>query len=121
MPQLDHVAGSAPPVTFSQDETYDQNLLPRMAVGLDAHNRLVFAAVEGRDFSRAPGFTLAMTADLMRALGCVQAMNLDGGSSKRMVVGGRLVDLSTTEVRGVATQPAPSAKRRVVSALLLHP
>ena len=113
-------AKSAPPVTFSQDETYDQNLLPRMAVGLDDHGRLVFAAIEGRDFARAPGFTLAMTADLMRALGCVQAMNLDGGSSKRMVVGGRLVDLSTTEVRGMSSSSGPAPTRRVVSALLLH-
>ena len=26
--------GSAPPVTFSQDETHDHNLLPRMGVGI---------------------------------------------------------------------------------------
>jgi len=120
-------AGSAPPVTFSKDETYDQNLLPRMAAGIDDRGRLVFAGIDGRNFTRAPGFTLAMTAELMRALGCVRAMNLDGGSSKRMVVNGHTVDLSTTEVRGVALQrgPPPSAggslTRRVVSALMMWP
>ena len=113
-------ACSAPPVTFSQDETYDQNLLPRMAAGLDADGRLFFAAIDGRDFARAPGFTLGMTAELMQALGCTQAINLDGGSSKRMVVDGRLVDLSTTEVRGPSDSGAPTPRRRVVSALLLH-
>ena len=68
-----------------------------------------------------------MTAELMRALGCVRAMNLDGGSSKRMVVNGHTVDLSTTEVRGVAAQPDIATrtegvpKRQVVSALMMWP
>jgi hypothetical protein len=90
-------AGSAPPVTFSRDETFDQNLLPRMGVGLTAEGELVFCAVDGRNFERAPGFTLGMTARALRALGCVRAMNLDGGSSKRMVVAGEVVDLPSTD------------------------
>ena len=121
-PTLDLVhedfAWDAPPITFSRDETYDQNLLPRMAVGLDDQNRLFLAAIDGRNFDRAPGFTLRMTADLMRALGCVRAMNLDGGSSKRMAVGSRCVDLASTEV--VSKQTEPSKKRTVVSAILLY-
>ena len=91
-------AGSAPPVTFSQDETFDQNLLPRLAVGEDEEG-LVFLAVDGRDFERAPGFTLGMTAHFLQELGCHTAMNLDGGSSKRMVVQGQVVDLPSTEIR----------------------
>ena len=90
--------GSAPPVTFSQDETFDQNLLPRMAVG-QSDEGLTFIAVDGRDFERAPGFTLGMTARFLRELGCTEAMNLDGGSSKRMVVGSEIVDLPSTEIR----------------------
>lgn len=91
-------AGSAPPITFSRDETYDRNLLPRMAAGLTGDGELVFAAVDGRNAERAPGLTLRGTGALMEALGCVRAMNLDGGSSKRMVVGGKVVDLPSTEV-----------------------
>ncbi len=91
-------AGSAPPITFSQDETYDQNLLPRMAAGLLPDGGLIFAAVDGRNLDRAPGLTLGQTARLLRAVGCEEAMNLDGGSSKRMVVRGRVVDLPSTEV-----------------------
>lgn len=97
-------AGSAPPVTFSQDETFDQNLLPRLAVG-ESPEGLVFIAVDGRDFERAPGFTLGMTARFLQELGCHTAMNLDGGSSKRMVVGGRVVDLPSTEIRGAEAGP----------------
>jgi len=99
-------AGSAPPVTFSQDETFDRNLLPRMAAGLTGAGELVLAAVDGRNAERAPGLTLRRTGELMRALGCVRAMNLDGGSSKRMVVQGEVVDLPSTEVVGDRTAPA---------------
>ena len=95
----------APPQTFSQDETGDRNLLPRLAVGLDRQGRLIFAAVDGRNFGRALGMTLAGTADLMIALGCLRACNLDGGSSKRMIVGGEVVDLASTEVVAEAAQP----------------
>jgi len=91
-------AGSAPPVTFSQDETFDQNLLPRMAAGITSAGELVLAAVDGRNVDLAPGLTLRQTAGLMASLGCVRAVNLDGGSSKRMVVRGRVVDRPSTDV-----------------------
>lgn len=113
---LEDFRGSAPPITFSQDETYDQNLLPRMGVGLRPDGTTVFTAVDGRNLQRAPGLTLAATADLLRALGCTVALNLDGGSSKRMVVEGRVVDLPSTEVvAGAAEQRV----RPVHSALLV--
>ena len=75
-----------------------RDLLPRLAVGMDASGSLLFAAVDGRNVHRALGLTLAGMADLMIALGCRRACNLDGGSSKRMVVGSRTVDLSSTEL-----------------------
>jgi hypothetical protein len=112
-------AGTAPPVTFSQDETFDQNLLPRMAAGLTADGVLLLVAIDGRNFDQALGTTLRQTALLCRALGCVEAMNLDGGSSKRMVIGGKAVDLSSTEVVSV---PGSTARVRPVhSGLLVFP
>lgn len=115
----DDFAGDAPPVTFSQDETWDQNRLPRLAAGLREDGTLILVAIDGRNMERAPGFTLAGTAALLRHLGCVDAMNLDGGSSKRMVVLGRTVDRSTTEV--VTGPSAPARVRPVHSALLVFP
>ena len=44
-------AGSAPPVTFSQDETFDQNRLPRMAAGLCEDGALILLAIDGRNLS----------------------------------------------------------------------
>ncbi|KAL3794146.1 hypothetical protein HJC23_012853 [Cyclotella cryptica] len=103
-------AGSAPPVTFSQDETHDHNLLPRMGVGIatcpdSGDKQLVCVAVDGRNLDRALGLTLQGTSDLLRSLGCHKAMNLDGGSSKRMVIWDqglkkhKVVCLSTTEIK----------------------
>lgn len=112
-------ASTAPPITFSRDETYDQNLLPRMAAGLREDGSVVFVAVDGRNFDRAPGLTLRMTADLCRELGCVSAMNLDGGSSKRMVVEGKVVDLPTTDV--VLPGATPGEVRPVHTAILVIP
>lgn len=102
----DDLAGTAPPVTFSQDETFDQNLLPRLVVGLQPSGTAVFAAIDGRNVDRAPGMTLQGAAGLLAGLACTDAVNLDGGSSKRMAVAGRLVDLATTEVVAGAAQPA---------------
>lgn len=110
-------SGTAPPITFSKDETFDQNLLPRMAAGLTADGDLIFAAIDGRNFEQAPGMTLRQTAALCAALGCVEAVNLDGGSSKRMVVGGRVVDLTSTEV--VTGSAGPARVRPVNTAVLL--
>ena len=101
---------SAPPLTFSQDETHDHNLLPRMGVGLakcskSGNDQLVCVAIDGRNLDRALGLTLQGTADLLRSLGCYKAMNLDGGSSKRMVIYypqqklHKVVCLSTTEIK----------------------
>ena len=109
--------GGAPPQTFSQDETGDRNLLPRLAVGQDGRGRLLLAAVDGRNFQRALGMTLAGTADLMVALGCHRACNLDGGSSKRMVVAGRELDLATTEV--VTDEVRPEKVRPVHTGVLI--
>ena len=47
---------------------------------------------------RALGMTLGGVGRLLRALGCHVATNLDGGSSKRMVVEGRALDLASTEI-----------------------
>jgi hypothetical protein len=96
--QREEFWATAPPVTFSQDETGDRNLLPRLAAGLDREGRLLFAAVDGRNFERALGMTLTEVGALLLELGCVTATNLDGGSSKRMVVAGEVVDLSSTGV-----------------------
>ena len=105
--------GSAPPVTFSQDETFDRNLLPRMGAGTTKDGETIMVAIDGRNLDQALGLTLRGTANLLEALGCVKAMNLDGGSSKRMVIrhkahGHKVVCLSTTEIKATSTKRSGS-------------
>lgn len=110
--------GTAPPITFSQDETGDRNMLARMAIGLDAEGRLLAAAIDGRNMQRALGMTLGHVSRLMLRLGCVTAANFDGGSSKRMLVQGRVVDLPSTEI--VAGESEVVQVRPVHSAILFR-
>lgn len=67
------------PVTQVQ-EVFNTNRHPRTAIGLTADNRLIAVVVDGR-FSEAHGMTTEELATVMHALGCVEAMNLDGGGS----------------------------------------
>src|SRR5262249_5419789 len=63
---------------------------PRAALGL-ADGALFAVACDGRGRHDA-GLTLAELAALMVALGCSDAMNLDGGGSTSLVSGGRLLN-----------------------------
>lgn len=108
--------GSAPPVTFSQDETFDNNLLPRMGAGLTVDGDLVMVAIDGRNLDQALGLTLRGTADLLKSMGCVRAMNLDGGSSKRMYIRGKgVVCLSTTEIKASVSKKSESTTAATVA------
>jgi hypothetical protein len=61
---------------------------PRAALGL-ADGRLFAVACDGRSRHDA-GMTLEELAELLVALGCSSALNLDGGGSTSLVSGGRL-------------------------------
>lgn len=106
-----------PPITFSEDSSIGQALLPRMAWGVTDNHELIACAVDGRNFERSIGMTLEGLAKFLRLLGCVDAINLDGGSSKRMVVQGISVDLSSTGI--VVDNSERTPKRLLNSAILI--
>ena len=64
---------------------------PRSAIGYTAEDNLVLVAVDGREGSSV-GMTLMQLARFMKSVGCVQAMNLDGGGSTVMYVNGKVVN-----------------------------
>jgi hypothetical protein len=80
---------------------------PRTAIGWTAEGKLILATVDGRQ-KFSVGMTMAELADLMSELGCVEAMNLDGGGSSTMVVN-----------RKVVNHPSDAAGERPVSDALL--
>jgi hypothetical protein len=69
--------------------TDDRIMHPRTAVGINHRTgQVLLLVIEGR--SRASrGYTTVELADLMLDLGADEALNLDGGGSSTMVVGGR--------------------------------
>ena len=83
---------------------------PRTAVGLAAGGRRVLlVTVDGRQPGYSAGMTLGELADLMRRLGAVDALNLDGGGSTTMAVGAQ------GGVARVLNQPSDSAGERPVA------
>lgn len=62
---------------------------PRAALGLTEDDKIVAVACDGRSRHDA-GLTLDELAALLRDLGCVDAINLDGGGSTSLVAQGRL-------------------------------
>ncbi|MBQ8458695.1 phosphodiester glycosidase family protein [bacterium] len=64
---------------------------PRTAIGYTKDNDLILITADGREGSSI-GLTLVELANLMKSLGCVNAINLDGGGSTVMYVKGQIVN-----------------------------
>ena len=64
---------------------------PRTAIGYTKDNHLILLTADGRE-GASVGLTLTELANLMKQLGCVNAMNLDGGGSTVMYVNGQVVN-----------------------------
>lgn len=64
---------------------------PRTAIGYTKDNHLIMLTADGREGSSI-GLTLMELAYLMKELGCVNAMNLDGGGSTVMYINGEVVN-----------------------------
>jgi exopolysaccharide biosynthesis protein len=81
---------------------------PRTAIGWRADGHLVLVTVDGRQPQKSVGMTIEELAKLMIELGCVEAMNLDGGGSTTMVIRNK-----------IANNPSDAAGERPVSDALL--
>ncbi len=83
---------------------------PRTAIGVDARgDRLWIVVVDGRQEGYSAGMSLPELTELFEALGADEALNLDGGGSSVMVVGGRAL-----------SRPSDATgERAVVNALML--
>ena len=83
-------------------------LHPRTAVGFDASGtRLVMLVVDGRT-EISQGCTSRILADIMREVGCSEAMNFDGGGSSTMYV---------RPLGGVVNHYTDASERSVTNAL----
>lgn len=62
---------------------------PRSAMGYTADGKLIFMAIEGRFPGKAEGASLTQTALLLKEVGCIEALNLDGGGSSCLLINGK--------------------------------
>lgn len=62
---------------------------PRTAMGYTKDNKLIILVIEGRNPGIAEGATLYQEAQILKDLGCWEALNLDGGGSSCMLVNGK--------------------------------
>jgi hypothetical protein len=92
---------------MTASDLYPDN--PRTAIGYTDDNKIILFVCEGRNKTPdTPGFTLAETASILEDLGCVEALNLDGGGSSCMLVNGQ-----------ETIKPSDGAQRAVTSAVIL--
>ena len=81
---------------------------PRSAVGVTADGKILLVLVDGRQKGISRGIGLVELAHRMAAMGCVDAVNLDGGGSSALSVGGLIVN-----------SPSGNVERPVASMLLV--
>lgn len=92
---LEHIVGGSPLLVFkgniiedfSPEQTLQSFILKRharTAVGIQDNGNWVFVVVDKAGF--AGGMTIREMAEFMLNLGCINSLNLDGGSSSTMVI-----------------------------------
>ena len=77
---------------------------PRTCMGYTNDGKLIVMVVQGR-FANAAGATLTQEAKLLQKLGCVEALNLDGGGSSCMLING-IETIKPSDKEG--ERPAPA-------------
>jgi exopolysaccharide biosynthesis protein len=86
------VQNGAPCITNNEEAMFVGKAVhdrhPRTAMGYTGDGKLILLVVEGRNKWVAEGASLIHMADILVGLGCVEALNLDGGGSSCMLVNG---------------------------------
>ncbi|WP_417361594.1 phosphodiester glycosidase family protein [Galbibacter sp.] len=75
-------------IVSQKDQKFNTNRHPRTAIGITKDNRLIAVVVDGRN-ANAHGASIQELSIIMEALGCTDAMNLDGGGSSAAWVKGQ--------------------------------
>lgn len=91
------------------------DLFPRTSVGIKADGTVIFITADGRQAPYSVGQTIYENAQQMLSLGCVAALQLDGGGSATIVS-----QREGEESLSVRNSPSDGAERTVSTALLVY-
>jgi exopolysaccharide biosynthesis protein len=93
-----------------KEERFQNDILngraPRTALALTKDNHLLLLTIDGRQTDLSVGISLEELAQILKDLGAIEAINLDGGGSARMVIRG-------------FTMSNPSEKRLISNGLIV--
>ena len=92
---------------------------PRTALGATADGKLVVLVCDGRGKRGSTGFTLPELADKMISLGCVRAINLDGGGSSTFVGKEGTVLNMPSDTDGTTLEGATIKERSIPTAVVI--
>lgn len=110
-PELLHQGSRVGDLEVSERVAFAASRQPRTAVGYDPEQGFFWLiVVDGRQPPHSSGMTLPELASLFEALGATEALNLDGGGSSVMVLGGQRVNSPSDE----------GGERAVVNALAIR-
>lgn len=76
---------------------------PRTAMGYTKDHKLIILVVEGRN-PNAAGATFKEMAQIFKDLGCIEALNFDGGGSSNLLINGK----ETIKISDKTPRPVPS-------------
>ncbi len=88
---------------------------PRTAVGIKENGNIIFYTIDGRQTGYSTGITIKTLASRMQELGCVDAINLDGGGST--AIGGIFPGF---EDFVVSNRPSDGVERQCANYLFLQ-
>lgn len=101
-------------ITWEQEkagQSFVKTLHPRTAVAKLKDGKFLMVTVDGRQPGTSVGVNLQELAEMLLELGAIDAMNLDGGGSTTMFVGGKVIN-----------QPSDKeGERKVSDAILVFP
>ena len=95
------------------DESLETSRNPRTSMGITADGELVFTVVDGRQAGYSSGVTMTALAEIMMSLGCIHAINLDGGGSSVMA-------LFDSGKGNIVNSPSDKSERAVPNALAIY-
>ena len=104
------IDGQAEPVVADK---FNTNRHPRTAVGRRPDGTVLLMVADGRN-AQAAGLSMSELQQVMAALGCRDAVNLDGGGSTTMVVRGQVVNHPSDN-----KQFDPAGERVVANAIVV--
>ncbi|MDP3666187.1 MAG: phosphodiester glycosidase family protein [Sediminibacterium sp.] len=78
---------------------------PRTAMGYTADDKLILMVIEGRFPGKAEGASLIQEAQMLQQIGCIEALNLDGGGSSCLLINGKQT-ITPSDKEGQRAVPA---------------